>query len=233
VVSVATGVEMATAARTTKQIIQAYKAVRKVETLTQEKLEALIETKGLYKLFEYEEQQKHPYYLLEASGANALASFEELIAGVLDWKVDSGTIGEELDKVKARQIVKGEATDDDLDALRLIQPVAMTEAEGADKLLSVYQSASSAYSWSGAGMINGELAKLHGKKNVALHKETPELKITTECGAAVRELKKLAKVLRDCGNGSSTIRRELERKQVNRGLTGQSKDAVIEMMLKP
>jgi hypothetical protein len=231
VISVATGVEMATAARTTKHIIQAYKAVRKVETLTQAKLDALLETNALYKLFEPDD--RHPYYVLASAGQSTLAAFEALIAGLLNWKVDSGTICEELEKVKARQIVKGEATDDDFDALRLIQTVAMTEAEAAAKLLSVYQSASSAYSWSGAGMINGELAKLHGKKNVARHKETPELKITTECGAAVRELKKLAKVLRDCGNGSSTIRRELERSQVRRGLTGQSKDAVIEMMLKP
>lgn len=222
---------MATAARTAKHIIQAYKAVRKVETLTQAKLDALLETNALYKLFETETQ--HPYYVLASSGQNTLASFEALIAGVLDWKIDSGTVGEELDKVKAQQIVKGEAIDDDLDALRLIQAVAITESEAADRLLSVYQSARSVSSWSAAAMINGELAKLHGKKNVARHKEKPEFNITTECSAAVRELKKLSKVLRDCGNGNSTIRRELEKKQMMRGLSGQSKDAVIEMMLKP
>ena len=44
-----------------------------------------------------------------------------------------------------------------------------------------------------AGANEAELAKLHGKRNVGRHKEAPELKITTECGAAVKELKKLAK----------------------------------------
>ena len=221
---------MATAARTTKHIIQAYRAVRQVETLTQAKLDVLLETNALYKLFEPD--TRHPYYVLASAGQSTLATFEELIAGVLDWTEDAGTIGEELDKVKARQIVNDEPTDDDLDALRLIQPVAMTEAEAADKLLSVYHSASSAWSKSGSGMINADLAALHGKRNVGRHKESPDLKITTECGAAVREIKKLAKELRDCGNGTSTIRRELEKKQVMRGLSGQGKDAAIEMLLK-
>lgn len=76
-------------------------------------------------------------------------------------------------------------------------------------------------------------ATLHGKRNVGRHKEAPERKITTECGAAVREIKKLAKELRDFGNGSGTIRSELEKKQVMRGLSGQGKDAVIELLLKP
>jgi hypothetical protein len=222
---------MTTAARTTKHIIQAYKAVLQVEMLTQAKLDALLETNAFYKLFEPDTQ--HPYYLLQSAGKNTLASFQKLIAGVLTWKVDSGTISEELDKVKARQIVKGEATDDDLEALRLIQPVAMTEAEAADKLLTVYHSASVASSWSANGIINFELQRLHGKKYVAQHKEKPELKISKECNATVREIKKLAKQLTDCGNGSSTIRREFEKKQMMRGLAGQSKDAAIELLLKP
>jgi hypothetical protein len=222
---------MATAAKTIKHIIQTYKAVRQLETLTQAKLDALLETNALYKLFEPD--TRHPYYVLASTGQDALASFEELIAGVLDWTINAGTICEELDKAKARQIVNEEAVDDDLDALRLIQPVAMTEEEVANKLLTVYHSASSAWSKSSSSIINTDLAALHGKKLVARHKEKPELKITTECGTAVREIKKLVKELRDCGNGSSTIRRELEKKQVMRGLTGQSKDSAIELLLKP
>lgn len=221
---------MATVARTTKHIIQAYKAVRRAEERTQEKLDALLETNALYKLFEHE--QKHPYYKLADAANNTLIEFEMLVAGVMEWTLISGTIGEELDKVKARQIVNDEDADDDLDALRLIQPNTMTEAEAAEKLLSVYNSTSVVWSRSGAAIINTELAKQHGTKNVPRHKETPEMKITTECGAAVREIKKLAKELRELGNGGSTIRRELEKKQVMRGLSGQGKDAAIEILLK-
>lgn len=222
---------MATTPRTTKHIIQAYRAVRKVETLTQAKLDALLATNPLYKFFEPD--TRHPYYALASAGQNTLDAFEALIAGVLDWTVDVGTISEELEKVKAWQIVNEEPTDDDLDALRLIQPIAMTEAEAADKFLSVYRSASTAWSKLGAGNINADLAALHGKKNVGRHKESPELKITTECGAAVREIRKLVKELRDCGNGGSTIRRELEVKQIMLMLSGQGKDTAIEILLKP
>ena len=82
-------------------------------------------------------------------------------------------------------------------------------------------------------MINYELEKLHGKRLVKRHKESPEVKAAPECRAAVREVKKLGKVLRDCGNGNSTIRRELEKKQVLLGLSGQPKDVLIELLLKP
>lgn len=215
-------------ARATKHIIQAYKAVRRAEEQTQAKLDALLETNTLYKLFEPD--TRHPYYTLASSGNNTLYAFEELVAGVMEWQDGGSTISEELDKVKARQIVNDEEADDDLDALRLIQPKTMTEAEAAEKLLNVCRLATGTVSWSEASMINYELEKLHGKKLVKRHKESPEIKTAPDCRAAVREMKKLSKVLRDCGNGSSTIRCELEQKRM---LFGQTKDVLIEMLLKP
>jgi hypothetical protein len=222
---------MTTVARASKQIIQTYKAVRGAEGQTQAKLYALLETNALYKLFDLEDQ--HPYYKLANLGKRTLTDFEELVAGVMGWLNHGSTIGDELDKKKARQIVNEEEADDDLDALRLINPITMTEAEAADKLLSVCRSAIVTASWCEKKIIDYELEKLHGKKLVKRHKESPEIKVSSECRAAVREMKKLGKVLRDCGNGSSTVRRELEKKQVLLGLTGQSKDGLIESLLKP
>ncbi len=222
---------MAAAARTTKDIIQAYRTVLQVEALAQAKLDTLLETNALYKLFEPD--TRHPYYALASAGKNMLAAFESSIAGVREWTIGSGTIGEELDKVKARQIVNEEAEDAELDALRLIQPVAMTEAEVADKLMSAYYSACAVWIKVKESVIKAELSDLYGKKNINLHKEKPEVKLTKEANAAIRQILKTAKQLRDYGNGSSTIRVELEKKQVMRGLIGQGKDALIELMLKP
>jgi hypothetical protein len=222
---------MAAAARTTKDIIQAYRAVRRLESLAQAKLTTLLETNALYKLFEPDTQ--HPYYALASAGENMLAAFERSIAGVREWMIGSGTIGEELDKVKARQIVNEEAEDADLDTLRLIQPVAMTEAEVADKLMSAYYSACAVWVKAKESVIKAELSDLYGKKNINLHREKPEVKLTKEANAAIRLILKTAKQLRDYGNGNSTIRVELEKKQVMRGLSGQAKDALIELMLKP
>lgn len=222
---------MTTAARASKHIIQTYKSVRRAEEQTQAKLDALLETNTLYKLFEPDEQ--HPYYSLASSGKRTLNDFEMLIAGVMDWQNGGSKISEEMDKKKARQIVDEEEADDDLVALRLIQPITMTEVEAAEKLLNVCRAAIGTASWCETKMINYELEKLHGKKLVKRHKESPEIKAAPECRAAVREMKKLGKVLRDCGNGNSTIRRELEKKQVLFGLTGQRKDSLIELLLKP
>lgn len=222
---------MATAAKTTKQIIQAYKAVRQVEALTQAKLDALLETNTLYKLFEPD--TRHPYYVLADAGKNTLAAFESAIAGVLDWKIGSSTISEELDKVKARQIVNEEAEDADLDALRLIQPVAMTEEQVADKLITAYYTACSVWIKAKDSVVNTELSDLFGKKNAERHKETPAVKLTKEANAAIRNIMKSTQQMRDYGNGTNTLRRELEKKQVMRGLSGQGIDAAIKLMLKP
>lgn len=222
---------MATAAKTTKQIIQAYKAVRQVEALTQAKLDALLETNTLYKLFEPD--TRHPYYVLADAGKNTLAAFESAIAGVLDWKIGSSTISEELDKVKARQIVNEEAEDADLDALRLIQPVAMTEEQVADKLITAYYAACSVWIKEKDSVVNAALSDLFGKKNAERHKETPAVKLTREANAAIRKIMKSTQQMRDYGNGSNTLRRELEKKQVMLGLSGQGIDAAIKLMLKP
>ena len=103
---------MGIATRATKQILPAYKAVRCVKHLTQRKLDALLETNPRYKLFEHDAQ--HPYYTLATCGQNTLTVYEELIAGVMNWAVDSGTISEELDRLKAWQIVNDEAVDEEL-----------------------------------------------------------------------------------------------------------------------
>lgn len=221
---------MATA-KVTKHILEAYKSVRRAEERTQEKLDALLETNAHYKLFEHDEQ--HPYYILASSGKSTLADFEELVAAVMDWQDSSRSISEELDVLQARQIVDETEVDDDLDALRLIKRNTLTEADAAEKLLLLCGAANRTASRAETSFINYELAKLHGKRYVKRHKESPEVSVTPECRAAFRKVKKMGKVLRDCGNGVSTIREELEKKQVLRGLSGQPKDVLIEMLLKP
>lgn len=221
---------MAIAARLTQHALKAYRAVRRVEGLTQAKLDLLHETNTLYKLFEHD--SKHPYHALAKSGHNSVAALESLISGVLEWTVDSGTIAEELDKLKAAQIADGLEAGSDLDALRQLQPVAMSEADAAAKLLVAFHAVAHVSSACQDSVLNGELAAMFGKRNIGRHKETPELKIAPECRAAVRAVTGLAKELGDCGNGASTIRRELEKRQVLRVLSGQGKDNAIERLTK-
>ena len=220
---------MATAEKITTQIIQAYDAIRRVKTLTQAKLDALLDTNPLYKLFDPD--TRHPYYLLANSGKSPLAAYESLVTGLLPWTLGAGTIREALREIRAYQVENG-TVDTDLDTLLLAKTVGITEAEAVEKLRYIYNSTSAVWSRSSVVFINAELTELHGKKNIRRHKESPELEITKELGAAVREIKRLAKVLRNLGNGSSTVRRELEKQQAMLELSGQSKDRFIDGLLK-
>jgi hypothetical protein len=221
---------MSTTTRATKQIIKTYKSISKAKEITRQKLDALLETNALYKLFEHEE--KHPYYNLSTSAENSTDKFEVLVAGLLDWSIEGSSIAEELDKIKAKQIVDGAEADETVDALRAVQPVAMNGPQVADALVSVFYSTTALWSHSDAGIIQSKLIELHGKKNAKKHKEVEELKISKDCRSAVNDVKKLAKELLMFSDGTNSIHRELEKKQVMRGLTGQGKDSVIEFLIK-
>lgn len=220
---------MTTAARATKQIIQTYKAVKLAETQTQGKLDALLQTNAQYIVLEHD--STHPYFALAAAGKQLVVEFETLAAGVINWPVGSGTIAEELDYVKGRQIVNEELPDADVDALRALQSNQMTEAQAAQQLLTLLNCASGVWSKSEPANINYALELLHGKKLVARHKEKNEQKITRECRAAMTASKMLAKELLNCGCGQSTLRKELERTMAAQVASGRT-DGFIEYLLK-
>ena len=220
---------MTTAARATKQIIQTYKAVKLAETQTQAKLDALLQTNAQYIVLEHD--STHPYFALVAAAKRLITEFEMLTAGLINWPVGSGTIAEELDYVKGRQIVNEELPDADVDALRAMQSNQMTESQAAQQLLSLLYCASSVWSKSEPANINYALELLHGKKLVARHKEKNEQKITKECRAAMTASKKLAKELLNCGCGQSTIRQELESTLAAQVASGRT-DGLIEYLLK-
>lgn len=220
---------MTTAARSTKQIIQTYKAVKLAETQTQAKLDALLQTNALYIVLEHD--SSHPYFTLVAGAKRLITEFEMLTAGLINWPVGSGTIAEELDYVKGRQIVNEELPDADVDALRALQSNQMTESQAAQQLLSLLYCASSVWSKSEPANINYALELLHGKKLVARHKEKNEQKITKDCRAAMTAVKKLAKELLNCGCGQSTIRQELESTLAAQKASGRT-DGLIEYLLK-
>ena len=223
--------EMATPIRTATQIAKAYNRVRKTKELTQAKLDRLLEGNALYKLFE-QENTDHPYYALARIGAGPLDEIEFLIAGVLGWTVGKGTIRNALEKLRSMPIATELAKESDWDALLQIAPVEMSETEVADKLQSLFGSSTHVFDSGKQKELDIKIAALHGRKNVQRHRESPPIELVSVLRPAVNEVKKLAKVLRDCGNGVSTVRRELEKKQMIRGLSGQAKDHWIDAVLR-
>jgi hypothetical protein len=225
-----TGATMTTATRATKQLIKTYKSLRVAEALTQAKLDALLETNALYKLFENEND--HPYHSLVGAAKNAVIVFETLVGGVRDWQIGSSSIAEELDKLKAKQIVDDADADADLDELRLIESEIKTEEDAAGTVLSLVLNTIFLLSYSEDGFIKQYLSERYGKKNVAKHKESPEIKTTKECRTAVKEMKKLATELMGCGNGSGTIRSEIEKRQLEQVASGKNRVDWIDKLMK-
>lgn len=224
-----TGIEMTTAARATKQIIQTYKAVKLAEVQTQAKLDALLRTNAQYIVLEHD--STHPYFELARIGATTKIEFEALVAAIKDWPFGGSTIAEELDYVKGRQIVNDQLPDADVDALRALQATHVTESQAAQQLITVFLCASEVWSKSDPANINHALVLLHGKKLVARHKETNEQNIKPVCGAVMAEFKKLKNELKHCGSGASTIRQELEHMLAAQMANGRT-DGVFEYLLK-
>jgi hypothetical protein len=220
---------MASAARMAKHLVQTNQAVCLAQQSTQSKLDALLHTNPLYKLFD--QDPTHPYYELAAAGQRMLSEYEHLASGLMNWTLGTRTIGQELAMAKNRQVASGQPADVYLDAVLQIESSTMTEVEIAHKLVALYGTVVTTSSRAGPSMINHALHVQHGRKNADRHKESPELKITNECRAAARSVKSLSDDLLDCGQGHTTVRRELEKMQVMLALATKPKDTVIDALL--
>ena len=129
------------AERATNSIVQTYKAAKQVKERTQQKLDALFESNAFYRVFDFEEKDKHPYHHLADIAKQVADQVETLVAGIKDWQIDQYTIAEQMEKIKAEQIWSKQDEDADLDYLRSIQAVAMTENEATERFLNVLETA--------------------------------------------------------------------------------------------
>ena len=133
---------MATATRIAKQTAKTYQSVLLVRERTQDKLDALLDSQAMYRLFEHDE--KHPYYTQVINAQNFVDGFEELAGLVLGVDVGSGTIGDELDKIQATLIVKGKEKDADIEVLRSVPKASKRKIQATtlgEQVEHVYNSA--------------------------------------------------------------------------------------------
>lgn len=221
---------MAKTSRVTKQLITTYKSLLNAEIATKQKLDALLETNALYKLFEHD--SSHPYFSIADTAKNNVIKFKEIFAGVRDWTNETDTIAFELDKIKARQIVNEEEVDDAVDQLRMIASLTMSEQQAADNLYKLISS--SFYLWAQASEkdIKDRLIDKYGKKIYMRHRESPEFTILKECRTAKNDAKKLVKEMMLMGNGVSTIRAELEKKRLAANASNKSNFVLLDSLLK-
>ena len=221
---------MTTATRATKQVIKTYKSVLTAQAITRTRLITLLENNPLYNLFEHD--KFHPYYPLLGKANEVVNDFEKLISGIGAWTIGSSSISEELDKSVARQIVEEEEIDVDVENLRRIESEIVTTELAADLLVPLVINSFYLVNFSDDRAINQNLMEQHGKKNVSRHKEFPVVNTIKDCRAAMREIKKLAKELMGCGNGSTTLRFEMEEIQKTLIATGKQRAWWIDELTK-
>lgn len=221
---------MAKTSRVIKQLITTYKSLLNAENATMQKLDALLDTNALYKLFEHD--SSHLYFSIAGAAKNNVVKFKEIFAGVRDWTNETDTIAFELDKIKARQIVNDQAVDDAVDQLRMIAPTTMSETQAVDDIYNLVSS--SFYLWAQASEkdIKDRLIDKYGKKIYTRHRESPAVTILKECRTAKNDAKKLVQEMMLLGNGASTIRVELEKKRLAANAGNKSNSVLLDSLLK-
>lgn len=195
---------MTTAPMLAKQCVQTYAAIKLVEQKLQEKLDKLLETRPFYQLFDV--ANDHPYAALPAHGQQLRQEFLNLYAGIADWDVTGRTISDEMAQIKARQ--EAEGTDADLNVAELSQLAACTVDvdQAAEQLVKLFSKATWIWSFCDNKGLKELLIAKFGKKGAANNAEVPLLNIAPECKDAVKEVKKLSKLLMGTGDGAKTIR---------------------------
>lgn len=220
---------MVKTSRVTKQLITTCKSLLNAEIATKKKLDTLLESNALYKLFEHD--SSHLYFSIADSAKNNVIRFKEVFAGVRDWTNEADTIAFELDKIKARQIVNHEAVDEAIDQLQMVASKTMSETQVADELYKLVSSVFYLWARSGEKDIKDRLIEKYGKKIYKRHQESPTVMILKECRTAKNDMNKLIKEMMMLGNGISTIRAELEKMKLLSNTTNRSNFVLLDKIL--
>lgn len=221
---------MTTAPKLANQCIKTYAAVKAVEQRLQEKLDKLVEARPFYQLFDG--VQDHPYALLPSLGQQLNQTFLNLYVGIAGWDVDGRTIADEVDKIKARQIVEGSDNDLNVETLNQLTACAVSVQQAAQQIISLFKQATWIWSSCDNKTLKTALVAKFGKKGVENNAEVPLLNIAPDSKKAVKEVKALAKLLRSVGDGTKTTRDELEQLQMVNVRNTNMPDTVITHLLK-
>lgn len=211
---------MATGKQIATQVIQTYKSVKIVRNATRLKLDRLKESNTLYAVFE--NPPVHPYTTFVANGVDLVEKFEYFVSALLDKKMLSGTLRSEFEKVKIIQLKTG-LDSSDVDAL-LQLPITIDENctlnKIGEQLFLVFEKQSVLLIQSDVKWAKEALSNVISRKNINSHIEVPFQRTASCCRSAIKEAKKLAKMVLDEVIDASTIRNELAQIQTMRILKG-------------
>lgn len=222
---------MTTAPKLAKQCIQTCAAIKVVEQRLQEKLDKLVEIRPFYQLFDGV-LEGHPYATLPSLGQDLNQAFMDLYQTIADWNVNGETIADAIERTMTLQMQEGEGVDASVSVLSALITKSASTEEASKQLRSLFHQATLIWSRCDNKTLKEQVVAHCGKKGATKNMETPLLNIVPECKNAVKEVKKLAKLLLNVGSSSKTIGEELEHMQTIGTLTNGSTDTVIAALLK-
>lgn len=189
---------MINASLAAKHLLITYSAIKAVRFTLQEKLRVMLCQCKYHDLIESDD--RHPYFRLVEMGDRLVNEFAGLQIAISNQEMSGGTVSDVLDRIKAKHIGdKDTANDLELDELRAIAPdnnaVTASAAKLADELVQLLCEAHWVWSYADIGVLKDELVKSYGKKGAKNSIEKPVIETNKICRAAIKEIKKLIKVL--------------------------------------
>jgi len=223
---------MTTAYKIARQAIRTVEQAEVCRELMREKL-AKLQQQPKFRLFDFEDKLKHPYYLMVTSMEVVCDTLLQIVKDIGDWKVGSSTVTHEIDVIHAKYIT-GVAGADEA-AVRKLQALkkrAKTADKASIEMVKAFMTATMLWSVSAKKDIRLQIAAAMTTKRPEDYIEKPEVDVTKDCKKLVAEIKKLNKEVRDVQRGKKTMLDCYKKAQTMKILKPGGKDGVLDILMK-
>jgi hypothetical protein len=190
------------------QCLKVNDAVGAMKGLLHAKLDALLETQSFWGLTD--QLSTHPYSTFPALAIELDDAFVGFYAGFASWKVNGIMVAEEIDLLKAAQIVNDGTVAKSVQALSLIKATYESALQVADRLYIFNGIAIKLWSFYDNKSIKELIATNLGNRAVANSIEKPIIDLAPKAKELVKEIRKLAKLLAVVDDGEMTLNQAMD-----------------------
>lgn len=223
---------MTTAYKLAKQFIATVEQAEVCRDLMLQKLSQL-QQQPKFRLFDFEDKLKHPYYLMVTSVEVANDTLIKLFKDVGDWTIGNSSVSYEVDVLHAKYITGVAGADAATVAkLQALKKRSRTADKASTEMMMLFMTATMLWSVSAKKDIRVKIAAAMKTKRAEDYIEKPEVDVTKDCKKLVEEIKKLNKELRGVKRGKQTMLDCYSKQQVMNGLSGKGKSTVLEILMK-
>lgn len=179
--------------RLSKQFLITKDAVSALERQFQAKLDALVQSQPYWQLMS--ELPEHPYYTYPALGQDIAKQFDDFYASFAGWEINGLTVADEVDLLKAAQIVGDDGVEQSVQALSVIKPAQESALQVAHRIGLLDSQVRYMWGHYDNKPIKELIQDKLGKKALANSIEKPIVNLVPSIKKVVKELEKLIKLM--------------------------------------